>query len=544
MDESRAAIRVMALHALAYCERLFYLEEVEEIRVADDRVYDGRTLHQALDGDGELVRLQLESQGLGIRGKVDAIRRRDGRLIPYEHKKGRAREAAAGPEAWPSDRLQIGAYALLVEEATGALVSEGRVRYHGSNATVRVAIDDNVRAGVRGAIGRARELMATVERPPVTTNERLCTRCSLAPVCLPEEARAAADQEHPAVRLFPPDDERRPVHVLGHGGRIGRSGDELLVTPREGPAIREPINEIRSVNVHGNTSISAQALQLCADRGVVVHWFTGAGSYTGSFHREDNAIQRRIRQYEALRDPGTRLRLARALVQARAEGQLRFLLRATQGKERSETGVDDAVDGIRTVLRAVPEASDASVLLGLEGRAAALYFGTVPVLIGPGVGDELRPRDRNRRPPRDPFNALLGFGYGLLLREVTQAIRGVGLDGSFGFYHRPRSSAPPLALDLMELFRVTVVDMAIVGAINRQQFDAQADFVRAGRQVWLNDEGRRKAIEVFERRLADEWRHPVLRYSLSYRRHIELEVRLLEKEWSGEPGLFACARLR
>jgi CRISPR-associated protein Cas1 len=544
MDENRAAIRVMALHALAYCERLFYLEEVEEIRVADDRVYDGRTLHEALDDDGELVRLQLESGNLGIRGKVDAVRRRDGRLIPYEHKKGRARDGAAGPGAWDSDRLQVGAYALLIEEATGEFVPEGRIRYHGSNATVRVAIDEGVRADVRAAVARARALMSSVERPAVTTNERLCTRCSLAPVCLPEEARAASDRERPTIRLFPPDDERRPVHVLGHGGRIGRSGDELLVTPREGAATREPVNEIRSVNVHGNTSISAQALQLCAERGVVVHWFTGAGSYAGSFHREDHAVQRRIRQYEALRDPNTRLRLARTLVQARAEGQLRFLLRATQGKERFETGIDDAVDGIRVVLRAVPDASDDSVLLGLEGRAAALYFGRLPVLIGAGVSDELRPHGRSRRPPLDPFNALLSFGYGLLLREVTQAIRGVGLEGAFGFYHRPRSSAPPLALDLLELFRVTVVDMAVVGAINRQQFDAGADFARAGRQVWLNDQGRRKAIEVFERRLADEWRHPVLGYSLSYRRQIELEVRLLEKEWSGEPGLFACARLR
>jgi CRISPR-associated protein Cas1 len=160
------------------------------------------------------------------------------------------------------------------------------------------------------------------------------------------------------------------------------------------------------------------------------------------------------------------------------------------------------------------------------------------------VDERMRPHDRNRRPPRDPFNALLSFGYGLLLREVVQAIRTVGLDGSFGFYHRPRSSAPPLALDLMELFRVPIVDMAVVAAVNRQQFQQDADFTCAGQQVWLNDGGRRKAIEIFERRLRDLWRHPVLDYSLSYRRHIELEVRLLEKEWSGEPGLFASARVR
>jgi CRISPR-associated protein Cas1 len=96
----------------------------------------------------------------------------------------------------------------------------------------------------------------------------------------------------------------------------------------------------------------------------------------------------------------------------------------------------------------------------------------------------------------------------------------------------------------MELFRVTTVDMPVVAAINRKQFDAEADFTRAGRQVWLSNCGRRKFIDVFERRLSDVWRHPVLEYSLSYRRHIELEVRLLEKEWSGEAGLFACTRLR
>src|SRR3954471_20743824 len=86
-------LRVMALHALAYCHRLFYLEEVEEIRVADARVYAGRELHASLSADeeGERTQLELADPGLGLVGKVDAIRRRDGSLVPYEHKRGRAR---------------------------------------------------------------------------------------------------------------------------------------------------------------------------------------------------------------------------------------------------------------------------------------------------------------------------------------------------------------------------------------------------------------------------------------------------------------------
>jgi CRISPR-associated protein Cas1 len=533
----------MALHALAYCERLFYLEEIEEIRVADDRVYDGRTLHEALDEDGVLVEMNLESEGLGIRGKLDALRRRDGGLIPYEHKKGRSRKGDAGPEPWPSDQLQVGAYAMLVEEATGERVPEGRIRYHGDNVSVRVPMTDEVRADVRSAVARARELSADPVRPPVTTNERLCVRCSLAPVCLPEEARKASTRERPALRLFPSDDERRPVHVLGHGTRIGRSGDQIVVTPREGSPTREPIHEVRSVTVHANGSISSQALHLCSDHGVAVHWFGPGGFYVGSFWRDDTAVQRRIRQYEGLRDGQTRMRLARALVRARAESQLRFLLRATQGDDREASGVAAAVRGIKQSLRTAARAATPESLLGSEGQAAACYFGAVPALLVDQVDDRMRPRDRNRRPPRDPFNALLSFGYGLLLREVVQSIRTVGLDGSFGFYHRPRSSAPPLALDLMELFRVPIVDMSVIAAVNRQQFRPDVDFTYAGQQVWLNDDGRRKAIEIVERRLSDLWRHPVLDYSLSYRRHIELEVRLLEKEWSGEPGLFASARV-
>lgn len=535
----------MALHALAYCERLFYLEEVEEIRVADDRVFDGRRLHEELEEEGPLVEMQLESEAMGLKGKVDAIRRRDGLLIPYEHKKGRAREADDGHEAWPSDRIQLTAYAMLLEEETGRRIGEGRIRYHGSSATVRVQIDEAARRELSESIARARDLSVKVERPPVAENERLCARCSLAPVCLPEESRASGGSGgdgQPLTRLFPARDDRRPVHFVSNGGRVGRAGNELKFTSHEGEVTREPIHEISSVTLHGNISVSSQALQLCASHGIGVHWFSGSHTYTGSFFCDGHAVQRKLRQYEALRDTAIRLNLAKRLVRSRAEGQLRFLLRATRQVGRQSC--QGCIDGIRAILGQIDKAAASESLLGLEGRAAAWYFDALPSLLTENVDAALRPNGRSRRPPRDPFNALLSFGYALLLKQIVQAIRSVGLDPAFGLYHRPRSSAPPLALDLMELFRVPVVDMATVAAVNRLQFDPRSDFVKAGTQVWLSDSGRRKLISIVERRFEDEWRHPRFGYSLSYRRHVELEVRLLEKEWSGEPGLFATTRIR
>ncbi len=125
-----------------------------------------------------------------------------------------------------------------------------------------------------------------------------------------------------------------------------------------------------------------------------------------------------------------------------------------------------------------------------------------------------------------------------------QAALTIGLEPAFGFYHTPRSSAYPLVLDLMELFRVPLWDIPLIGSINRRQWDPAADFISTRAKVWLSEQGKAKAIALYERRLAEQWKHPVLEYSLSYARTIELEARLLEKEWTGQPGLFARARLR
>jgi CRISPR-associated protein Cas1 len=124
------------------------------------------------------------------------------------------------------------------------------------------------------------------------------------------------------------------------------------------------------------------------------------------------------------------------------------------------------------------------------------------------------------------------------------AILTVGLEPALGFYHQPRSQASPLALDLIEIFRVPLVDLPVMASINRVQWDSQADFEIRGAQVWLSDAGRRKLIELYERRKEDSWKHPATGYSLTYRRLLELEVRLLEKEWMGEGGLFGQLVLR
>lgn len=541
-------IRVMALHALEYCERLFYLEEVEEIRVADSAVFAGRTLHEELrkteEEDGEWSSVELASETIGLIGKTDCLRKRDGAVIPYEHKRGRCRREGKKATAWPSDTLQVLAYAAMLKEESDNPVPEGRIRYHADNVTVRVPFDDKAEEWVRNAVSRARELRSATSRPPVTSNDSLCIKCSLAPVCLPEEERLADNDSWEPIRLFPPERDAKTIHVLSHGARISRSGDTLSVHDPDHGDREYPINDVSSVVIHGYAQITTQAIHFLSRNGVSVSWISPGGAYVGGLLSDAGGVQRKIRQYVALCDEPMRRALSRRLAMAKVENSLRYILRSTRQETERKPEIMESLRLMRNSIKSIAKSEDADATRGHEGMAGKAYFAILPHLIKDNTPNEMRFSGRNRRPPKDRFNALLGFGYSLLYSAVVRAIIAVGLEPSLGFYHTPRSSAHPLALDLMELFRVPIWDIPLIGSVNRQQWDIDADFTITPGRVWLSESGRKKAIALFESRLDETWKHPVVNYSLSYMRLIELETRLLEKEWMGKPGLFARMRIR
>jgi CRISPR-associated protein Cas1 len=418
--------------------------------------------------------------------------------------------------------------------------------------TVRIPVTTETAVVVERAVARARELAASTDRPPVAADDHRCLRCSLAPVCLPEEARFAAaleggcaDQRAAApIRLYPADSERRSLHVVTQGARVGRAAGTLTVGGPDGGRTEVGVQEVSDVVLHGNVQVTTQALRLCADEGIPLHWVTSTGAPIGFFASTPRGVQRRLRQYRALADPQVALGLGRRLIAAKVENELRHVLRASRKEPGLRLTVAAAIEEVRAGLRGAVRAEERGVLLGHEGRAAKAYFAAIADLVDDGVDPNLRPSGRSRRPPTDRFNALLSFCYSLLYRDVVGAILRVGLEPAIGFLHQPRGSAFPLALDLMELFRTPLVDVAVLAAVNRRTFDPAGDFSVTGRQVWMSDEGRRKLIGVYERRKHEEYRHPAVGYSLSFGRLIELEVRLLEKEWSGEAGLFARLRIR
>ena len=237
-------------------------------------------------------------------------------------------------------------------------------------------------------------------------------------MCLPEEVRHQHDPSHEAVRLFPPEREGTNLHVVTQGANVGKSGDCLLVRPREGPESKHPIRGLQSVVLHGFSQITTQALRLCTDHDLGVHWVSTGGMHYASITSSAGQVQRRIRQYRALTDEETCMRLARALVLAKIEGEHRYLLRATRGNVEARERLTPSLVGLQTALRSAGRAANRDSLRGAEGSAAVHYFDGLRNVLAPGVPDEFRWSTRNRRPPLDRFNALLSFGYGLLHTAV------------------------------------------------------------------------------------------------------------------------------
>lgn len=551
-ESQEPPIRVMALHALLYCERLYYLEEVEGLYEADDRVYAGRRLHEErvpkLDDDSRERRsFEVSSDSLGLFGKVDAARVRDGGWVAYEHKKGRCKRTSSNdktPMAWPSDRLQVAAYAMLLEEQVGQPVAEGRIRYHQDNVTVRVPIDDAIRTEVTSAVEIMRQLRRSNDRPPVTDNEKLCRRCSLRVVCLPEEERITAqpDGERDRATLFPSRRDRRTLHVTTVPATVKRSARQLHVETDDGIK-KVPMEQIDSVVLYGGAQITSQAIAACAYEKIAVQWVTAGGRVTGMLETPGR-VRQRIRQYAALTQPEVCLQLARVTVVAKIQFQLQYLLRGTRGNESARNAAQSDIEMIRRAVSRAEKSESLDSLRGEEGIAAKHYFASFNQLLSDRVAESMRMNGRTKHPPRDRLNCLLSYGYSMIFGLVQRTMLTVGLEPAFGYFHQPRSTAPPLVMDVMELFRTLLWEMPLVGSLNRGQWDEAADFEICPGHVWLSDEGRKKAITLFETRLTESYRHPHTDQSLEYGRMVELELRLLEKEWNGVRGAFGQLRIR
>jgi len=561
-------IPVRALNQVTYCPRLYYLEYVEAVMPLNEHVEDGLFLHRRVDDpdlqhrprkEGDAVRtrsVQISSERLGITGKLDLVEEKNGAVSPVEYKRGSGPPSGNGlPLFWDNDAVQVCAQGLLLEEELGVPVPRGILYYIGSKSRVEVLLVDELRSKTLEAIQTIRELSgrdAPPEPLPAELRHR-CFGCSLATVCQPEETLYCLGRQQLApaeelaagiTRVLPQSDEGAVLYLQEPGSSVGKRSEHLVVR-KDGKEIqRTPIAAIRQVVVFGNVQVSTQAIECLATLEVPVVYLSGYGRFIAALQPAPTKnVMLRVNQYRIFADPQRALTLAKAVVKAKVANQRTLLMRCLRSRSLDESvdgtesvrGSDEpAARGMAELLERLDRISDPAVLLGTEGQAAALYFGEFQRMLkaqSPGRCFDFK--TRNRRPPRDPVNSLLSFGYAMLLKDCFSSLCTVGFDPYCGFYHAGRHGKPSLALDLMEEFRAIIADSVALTLINNGILTPN-DFLVWREACLLTDAGRKCFFEAYEQRKATVVTHPVFGYKMSYGRMVEVQARMLAAHVRGD----------
>ncbi len=577
---------VRMLNEYAYCPRLFHLMHVDGRWAENQYTVEGTAVHRRVDridhvlpdpegdptsgGNGETTgdsgsdepprvsrSVSLSSTVLGLTAKLDLVSTAGDEAVPVETKRGRVPRNSR--RSWEPERVQLMAQGLLLREH-GYRCDHGVLYFAASRTRVDVPFDEELESRTLALLAEAHAATQATTLPDPLEDSPKCVGCSLSGICLPDETltlRAlgqiedrGADRTSQAGgskaegptsmrRLYPSREHALPFYVQEQGARIGKRGKVLIVT-KEGEEVgRARLKDVSQVVVLGNVSLTTQAIHMLCEASVPIvylstgHWFYGMTQGSGLRNAFDRAAQ-----FEVASDEKRCLAFAKTIVAAKGANQ-RTLLRRNATPRPA-----DALTSMSTLLGKVEHAGSADTLLGLEGGIAALYFGSFSLA--------LRPRDfeaewdfdrRNRRPPQDPINALLSFGYAVLARECTVALQAEGLDPWWGFYHRPRHGRPALALDLMEEFRPLIVDSALLTAVNTGMVTRRS-FTRSKAGCMLTDSGRKGYLRAFEARADQLVTHPLFGYRCSWRSVIRMQARLLARWVRGDVPSYLPMRTR
>ncbi len=550
--EAPALVPARMINETLYCERLTYLEWVQGEFADNEYTVEGRYAHRRADAPGGTLpapsdaeerpyrarSVWLSSERLGITAKIDIVESEDGSsVIPIEYKRGAPPDVPEG--AWLPERAQLCAQVLLLREH-GYRCDEAALYFARARKRVAIRIDEALIETTLAAAARARALSQTGVLPPPLVDSPKCAGCSLVNICLPDETNLLRAETHKTGelrQLHPLRDDQLPLYAIGQGTRIGVSGECLNIRDRDGATTEARLPDLAHVAVFGHVQISTQALRALFEREIpVAYCSTGGWLYGRTVPLSSKNVELRLTQMRAALDPEICLRLARRFVSVKIRN-CRTMLR------RNGEGVPDAaLAELERLADRVDKMSSLSSLLGLEGTAARLYFAHFGKMLKAKFGD-FDFDGRNRRPPRDPINALLSFAYSLLVKDFVLAASQVGFDPMLGFYHQLKFGRPALALDVMEEFRPLVADSVVIGAVN-SGLVGENDFVRSPVGVALTTEGRRSFVQAYERRMDQLVTHPVFGYRVSYRRILEVQMRLLVRHLTGEIDQYPEFRTR
>ncbi|HTE18890.1 MAG TPA: CRISPR-associated endonuclease Cas1 [Armatimonadota bacterium] len=289
------------------------------------------------------------------------------------------------------------------------------------------------------------------------------------------------------------------LYVRENGALVRRSRSRLIIARGETVLHTARLREVERVVLAGNVELTASAASALLEQGIETVFLSPGGRYRGRLAPAEgkNVFLRRA-QFRAADLPEFRLEVSRAIVLAKCRSSRVVVRRYLERHE--DQSLERVLAALGAARERVGRATSLPELLGCEGDAARIYFGG----LGRMVREPFVFTTRTRRPPKDPVNALLSFGYTLCTTEITGAVAGAGLDPHVGYYHELDYGRPSLALDLLEEFRQPVIDRLALSLCNRSVLQP-ADFEARDQGVLLTDRGRQRFLAYYHRALETEF---------------------------------------
>lgn len=315
----------------------------------------------------------------------------------------------------------------------------------------------------------------------------------------------------------------RTLYVQQQGSLLTKDGSRFVVTYRGEPLASIPVVKVAQIMVFGNAHLTTPVLKHCLLTGTPVTFLSRRGNYYG---RLDNPLlvspSLQAAQFATYHDERRRLALAKSLLRAKISNSRALLMRQRRIKRLKQPLLSETIDALLDYHNRLQHAKDIAQALGFEGAAAKAYFRVMGEIINPAFTFT----GRHKRPPTDPVNSLLSFGYSLLYYNMLALVHACGLHPYVGSLHAINDQHASLVSDMIEPFRAPIIDGLVFYLVNKRILKPK-DFYfpeDAEGACLLTNSARKTFIQHFEARLARKTRHPPTGYHVDWRRNMHYYV--------------------
>lgn len=326
------------------------------------------------------------------------------------------------------------------------------------------------------------------------------------------------------------------VYVSDPNIYLALKGNNLNLLKENESLARIPLHNIEAICTYGHQGASPALMGECMKQNINLTFFTSSGRFRGRVTGETNGnVTLRKKQYRTSDNEGASAYLAKHMIIGKIFNSEQLLKRTVR-----DHALRIDVNRINFIINRLKESrvsavncTDLEELRGIEGNAASAYYSIFNHLILQQK-DTFHFKERNRRPPLDPVNALLSFSYSLLAAESAAALEGVGLDSYVGFLHRDRPGRNSLALDLMEELRPLIADRFVLKIINRKQINSNDFIIKENEAVLLTDDARRNFLQLWQEEKQQTIMHPFLKEKISWGLIPHIQALLLARHLRGD----------